>query len=252
MALFASALAISAAAAAGGVASLDLCADEYLLLLAKRGEIASVSRLAHDPLDSPLWRRARGIRANDGSVGGVIAMRPRLLLAVGGGRRSTEALARRLGMAVLALPYPASIADVETNMARVAAALGEPGRTRPWRERLERLRQAPRGAVDAIWLTGGGLSLAPGSLGAEWMRLAGYRQRALAGGRASLEQLAIRPPRVLLLSDYRHQQESLGQRWLGHPLLRKAATRTILTDGRPWTCAGPLMPFEIERLRGKR
>ena len=41
-----------AASSALRVASLDLCADEYLLLLARPAEVASVSRLAHDPADS--------------------------------------------------------------------------------------------------------------------------------------------------------------------------------------------------------
>ena len=40
---------LSAVSAALRVASLDLCADEYLLLLARPSEIASVSRLSHDP-----------------------------------------------------------------------------------------------------------------------------------------------------------------------------------------------------------
>jgi iron complex transport system substrate-binding protein len=44
----------------------------------------------------------------------------------------------------------------------------------------------------------------------------------------------------------------MGQRWLDHPMVRKARSRTISTDGRPWTCAGPLMLDEIERLRGLR
>jgi hypothetical protein len=46
------------------VASLDLCADEYLLLLARPGAIASVSRVAQDPADSVLWRQARRYPAN--------------------------------------------------------------------------------------------------------------------------------------------------------------------------------------------
>jgi iron complex transport system substrate-binding protein len=62
--------------------------------------------------------------------------------------------------------------------------------------------------------------------------------------------LAVSPPKVLLRSTYRRAQPSLGQRWLDHPLARKSRARTIETDGRPWTCAGPLMVFEVERLRG--
>jgi iron complex transport system substrate-binding protein len=84
------------------------------------------------------------------------------------------------------------------------------------------------------------------------MALAGLRQRALPGGRATLETLATRPPQVLLRSTYRRGQQSLGQRWLDHPLIRRTTARAIDSDGRPWTCAGPLMLSEIERLRGLR
>ena len=47
-----------AASAAARVASLNLCTDEYLLLLARPGEVVSVSYLSQDPLESPLWRKA--------------------------------------------------------------------------------------------------------------------------------------------------------------------------------------------------
>lgn len=249
MAAFASSLAISAAAGVR-VASLDLCADEYLLLLARPGQIASVSRVSQDPADSPLWRSARGFRANDGSIERLIGARPTLLLSSGGGGGKGRALiAARLGLRTLALPYPASPADVATNMRRVAAALGDPHRADAWEARLARLLRAVPAGRDAVFLAGNGASLGPASLGSQWMRLAGFRQRALAGGRLTLEQLAMRPPEVLLMSDYRRSQASLGARWLDHPLVRRAASRRVTTDGRPWTCAGPLMLAEVERLR---
>ena len=100
-----------------------------------------------------------------------------------------------------------------------------------------------------IWMGGGGLTLSPGGLGAQWLSLAGMRQRALAGGRATLETLVRTPPKLLVQSDYRSGQLSQGQRWLGHPLLRALRSRRVATDGRRWTCAGPLMIEEIERLR---
>jgi iron complex transport system substrate-binding protein len=55
---------------------------------------------------------------------------------------------------------------------------------------------------------------------------------------------------LLLRSDYRAGQYSNGQRWLSHPAARLAAhVRTLPTDGRRWTCMGPLLIDEIERLR---
>ncbi|MEO5578163.1 MAG: hypothetical protein ABIR25_03810, partial [Sphingomicrobium sp.] len=94
------------------IASLNLCTDEYLLLLARPGEIASVTRLVQDPAESPLWRQARAFPANRGAIEQVIGMRPTLLLTMGGRGRSTGMLARRMGIKAIDLPYPASIADV--------------------------------------------------------------------------------------------------------------------------------------------
>lgn len=249
MAVFASLLAASAALR---IASLDLCADEYLLLLAHPHEIASVSRLAHDPEDNVLWRAARPYPANDGTIEDVIGHRPSLLITTRGGGRATGVIATRLDVRVLALPYPTSISDVESAMIRVARALGDVHRADGWRRRLARLTTTRPRPLDAIFLSGGGNSVAPGSPSAEWMALAGFRQRALPGGRATLETLVARPPAVLLRSTYRRGQQSLGQRWLDHPLVRHTAARAIDTDGRPWTCAGPLMLGEIERLRSIR
>ncbi len=82
------------------------------------------------------------------------------------------------------------------------------------------------------------------------MGLAGLRQRALTGDRVSLEQLLVKPPALLLRSDYRSGQYSNEQRWLSHPLARNTRrSRSLVTDGRLWTCKGPLMIAEIERLR---
>ena len=232
------------------VASLDLCADEYLLLLARPAEIASVSRLSHDPADSPLWRSARRFPAHGGGLEQVLRDGPTLLLSTGGGGRGTAAIADKAGIRVLTLPYPQAIGDVDAAIVRVARALGDPARANGWRRRLARLRAAPVPQRDSIFLGGSGMSVSAGSLAAQWMALGGFRQRALPGGRATLELLATRPPAVLLRSTYRAGQMSLGQRWLGHPLARRSPAQAIATDGRVWTCAGPLMLGEIERLRG--
>jgi iron complex transport system substrate-binding protein len=64
-----------------------------------------------------------------------------------------------------------------------------------------------------------------------------------------LEELLMRPPRLLLRSDYRQGQYSGEQRWLRHPLARSARSRSIATDGRRWTCMGPSLIGEILRLR---
>lgn len=232
------------------VASLNLCTDEYLMLLAKPEEIASVSRLSQDRAESPLWRSASAYPSNRGSFEQIIGTRPTLVLTMGGGGRSTGLLARRMGIRTINLPYPTSIAEVAGNMRRVAAALGDKRRAEPWLARLKALRKgAPTRPRDTIFVSGGGDSMSPGSPAAQWLGLAGLKQRQLPGGSASLETLLVAPPAVLVRSDYRRGQMSRGMRWFDHPIVRRLAPRTVTTDGRAWTCAGPLMPDEVERLR---
>ena len=241
-----------AASAALRAASLDLCSDEYLLLLARPGEIASLSRLAHDPADNVLWRRARGVPANRGRIEDLIGTSATVLVTMGGGAKSSGAIARKLGLESIVLPYPMTISAVEANMVRVAHALGDQRRADGWRATLARLRASPPPTSDSIFLSSGGQSVGTTSVSAQWMRLSGFAQRVLPGGRATLETLLTSPPARLLRSDYRHAQVSLGQRWLDHPAVQRLASRTTFTDGRPWTCAGPAMLGEIARLRGQR
>ena len=248
MPAFASLLAASAAAR---VASLNLCTDEYLLLLAQPEQIVSLSYLSRDPLESPLWRQARHYPGNRGSIEDVLARHPTLVMTMGGvGGRSTALLAGRLHIQTLSLPYATDLDGVARNIQRVAAAVGHPEHAMPWLSRLRALqRSAFAHGVDAIWISGHGDTLAPESLGAQWMRLAGLRQRPLAGGKVTLETLLTTPPKILIKSDYRSGQMSGGARWLRHPIVRSAGTRQLIADGRPWTCLGPLMIPEIERLR---
>jgi iron complex transport system substrate-binding protein len=242
-------LAAPAEAAPRRVASLNLCTDELLLILGDPRQIVSVTHLGQNPAETPLWREARRYRRNDGSLVSVTGLRPDLVLTMGGGARDRIRIAGRLGIRVLDLPYPSRLGDIEQAVLRVAEALGVAPKGQAIVARIAALRRsAPPNPVDAIWLSGGGRTVSPIGAEAEWMRLAGLRQRTMKGDRVSLEQLLARPPAILLRSDYRSGQYSREQRWLRHPLVARAG-RTIATDGRPWTCMGPLMIGEVERLR---
>jgi iron complex transport system substrate-binding protein len=233
------------------VASLNLCTDELLLLLAEPRQIVSVSYLSQLPEESPLWAKARGYPRNDGSLLSVGGLKPDLVLIMGGAGRDRATLAARIGAKVLDLPFPAGLADVEASTIKVAAALGREPRGRAVVAAIERVRRsAPARRLDAIYLSGGGRSVSATGTAAQWMAAAGLRQRALPGDRVELETLLVRPPAVLLRSVYRAGQYSAQQRWLSHPLAaRVRGGRTLSTDGRLWTCMGPLLAPEILRLR---
>lgn len=232
------------------VASLNLCTDELLLLLADPGQIASVTHLVGQADESPLWKQARASLVNDGTLAGVAVIRPDLVLTMGGAG-DRLALAERLGARVLDLPFPNNLDDVTAAIRSVAAALGRPERGEALAGRVAQLRRtAPGALVDTLWIGGGGRTVAAEGLEAQWMALAGYRQRQIAGNQLQLETLLSEPPQVLLRSDYRHRQYSRSQAWLTHPLAAaRPASHSVLTDGRRWTCMGPLLIDEIDRLR---
>ena len=259
MRAFASLLAISLALATPAeasprrVASLNLCTDELLLALAAPEQIVSVTHLAQDPAETPLWQQARRYPRNDGSLLSVASMRPDLVVTMGGGARDRLRIAGRLGIATVDLPFAQSLADVEQGIRRLAGALGRAEAGETLLRRIAALKAgSPPSQIDTIWLGGGGRSVSAQGLEAQWMALAGMRQRPLQGDRVSLETLIARPPTILLRSDYREGQYSGAQRWLSHPVARRArGSRTLATDGRRWTCMGPLLIDEIERLRGE-
>lgn len=254
---FASAISLAlcgaAEAAPARVASLNLCTDELVLLLAAPEQIVSVTHLAQQEAETPLWRRARRYRRNDGSLLSVTPLRPDLVVTMGGGARDRLRITDRLGIRTLDLPFARSFGDIGESVKAVSLALGRPARGAVLLRRMQALiRTRPTDGQDTIWLGGGGRTVAAEGLEAQWMSLAGLNQRPLRGDRVSLETLIARPPSILLRSDYRQGQYSNAQRWLAHPAANRVrGTRTIPTDGRRWTCMGPLLIDEIVWLRAE-
>ena len=248
------ALAGSAEAAPRRVASLNLCTDELLLALAAPEQIVSVTHLAQNPAETLLWKEARRHSRNDGSLLSVVGKKPDLVLTMGGGARDRIGIAERLGIRVIDFPYPQNLVDVEKAVRSVAEALGRPAQGRQILSQIAALKRSrPPRTIDTIWLGGGGRSIPAEGLAADWMRLAGMEQRTLRGDRVSLELLLTSPPSILLRSDYRAGQYSGEQRWLSHPLARRVrGARTIATDGRAWTCMGPLLAAQVEGLKAAR
>lgn len=232
------------------VASLNLCTDEYALLLAVPEQIVSLTHLSQQRREFPWWRSARLYPANDGSIASVAAMRPDILLSMGGLARDHQRLADVLGAELIVLPYPQMIADIDDATVRIASALGQPARGERLRRQLRRLiTAAPRQRSPGLFLSGGGQGFAEASLGDQWLGLAGIVQPQGYGGQTSAEQLLRAPPRRVIRSDYRSGQTSRGAHWIGYRILRQLGTPQLRTDGRRWTCAGPALIPEIRQLR---
>lgn len=246
------ALAFPAEATPRRVASLDLCTDELVLLLAAPGQLISVSRVGGDPQDNVLAARTKGLHLNDGSIVSVAGLSSDLVVTMGGGGRDRKRLARALGSQLVNVPPPQRIEDVRDNVRLVATALGRDQAGEAlirWMDGA--LGSVPKNQKDAILLGGNGASVPADGLAAEWLSHAGLSQRALPGDRAEIADVLAEPPQILVTSSYRSNQVSLGQMWLKHPALRRlpATTRRVSIDGRAWTCLGPLVAQGVTNLR---
>lgn len=238
---------VAVAANPARIVSLNLCTDEYLLLTAQRRQISSISRLGADPQETPLAGRARGLATNSGRLGDVIGQSPDLVLTMGEAPQDA-ALARRLGVRLVALPYPQSPADVAAQVRQVAALVGHVAAGDAFAAEVAALQHGvPAAPTDALMVGGGGLAPAMDGLAAAWLRLAGFRQRQ--SGPVAMEALLADPPPVLLVGRYRPGQVSQPQAWAQHPALARLPSRRITVDGRAFLCGGAAMPAEIRRLQ---
>ncbi|WP_260484143.1 ABC transporter substrate-binding protein [Sphingomicrobium flavum] len=237
---------LSLAAAAPTFASLDLCADEYLLLLADRDQVASVSFLGKDEQETVLAARAQGLPANDGRIEGLIRTRPDVLLTSRPLAQAQRSMATRLGMRVVELPYAGHPAAVAQNVRSVGQMLGQQEKAKDWASRFNQLRTADRKSRKMLWI--GSTSTALGDGGAAWLELAAIRVEQPRASLSRIEQVAA-SSLPLLVSNYRTDQYSRNAAWRDHPIVRQRMAGRIEVDGRPFTCAGPLMLDVVEGLR---
>lgn len=239
----------SLALGSGGIASLDQCADEYLLMLAPRERIASVSFLAASDGDNALSERAKGLPTNRGTLESLLASDAKILLTTRPLGWLDEKLAARLGMRVVMLETGKPDA-VERSVKTVSNLAGAPERGAAWQRKLDALRRsAPQRRTRALWLGVGGVGVSRDGPTAAWLTFAGIDAVAAAPGLSRVEQVVSSNAPVILRSRYDADNYSRAGDYLDHPLVSSAGSHRIDVDGRRFTCSGPLMLDEVARIK---
>jgi iron complex transport system substrate-binding protein len=240
------------------IVSLNLCADQLLVLLVERDRIAAVTRLASDPHSSASVEAVAGLPTVGGSAEEVLALEPDLVLGGTYTARPAVGLLRRLGVPVVEIPPETSFADIRRNIEAVGAAVGEPERAAAlvaaFDAELAALRAEAgegRGVFADVqvngWVSGGG------TLTADVVHAAGYETLGEALGydgarQVSLEQMLVSSPEALALADAWDRTPALAGERLRHPALaRLMETRAVAQVPEPlWACGGP---FTLEAVR---
>ena len=261
-ALLAVSVAVSAAAAKPQrVASLYLCADELVLQLADSRNIASVTFLSRDPLNSNVADLAASVPINRGLAEEVLAQRPDVAIASAYDARPAVAMLKRAGVPVVNLGAPPrNLDEIRRDIRAVADAVGEPGNGERMIAgidvRLAALPPPPRGRkLSAIVLNPNGFTIGADSLVDEIFARAGIDNLAARAGvdnygRLPLETIVRSGADIAILNADRDGPPSLATEFLRHPALAglDERTRLVVLPSRLWTCGGPAVVEAIERL----
>jgi iron complex transport system substrate-binding protein len=252
------------AAALPRVASTSMCADEYVLLLADRTQIASLSREAHSPL-SVYADRAGDLKQNHRDVEEMVQDRVDLVVDDGGDRRFSSALGL-LGIKTVGLaPRTAyTVEDIESTVESVADAVGHHDRAAAINADIGArvaalIADAPppeRRPIIAYFRPDGG------GAGSETfvdtaLSLAGFRNlQALSGQRGwqrmSMEDVIQTPPQAFVISFFDTRRNSLSAVRGRNPLLGRFDAPVINAPGKLWICLSPSLITAAESLRSER
>jgi iron complex transport system substrate-binding protein len=191
------------AGAAPRVASLDQCADQYVLALSPREAIVGLSYRSQGG-DSYLAPLASGLPKRRDTLESLLAVQPQLVVRYWGG---DARLTRRLqahGAQVLTIGEAHDFAGIRANIRKVALAMGRAqvgeAQIADMDLKLKAAGASPSHRVVA-YLTPGGATAGPGTLVDAILNAAGLdNQERRPGYRVlSLERLALSPPSRLVL-----------------------------------------------------
>lgn len=239
------------------VASLDYCADQFVLKLVEPARIAAVSKDA-DREFSYMRDSAAGHKKIRPSAEEVLAVDPDLIVRSYGGGPNARQFYESIGLTVIQIGYATTIEDVRGEVERVGGLLGRAAEAesvvRDMDQRLARLtRQAQDVETSILYVTPGGVTTGPGTLVHMLIVAAGLKNFEQSPGWHSLplEKLAFDQPELLATAFYNdrinHENFWSAAR---HPIIRKqlSATRTIALEGATTSCGGWFLVDAVEQL----
>lgn len=214
------------------VLSADYCADQFLLALADKEQIAAVSTDA-DKDFSYLRNRTAGIKQARPDAEAVIANNADLVLRFWGG---DEKRLKRTGAKVLTLAYATDFDDIRQNIAAAANALGQTERgtalIADMDSRIASLAENRRETPRAVYVTPGGVTAGKQTMIDAIFTAAGIRNAVADAGHSywpaySAEDLLSHPPQLVVTGFFeanseRHNNWSAAR----HPAFRRAFART--------------------------
>lgn len=209
------------------IVSLDYCADQFVLALADRDQIAALS-VGSRRDDSYFRARAQGIRQTRDTLEEVLAQRPDLVIRSWGGPWDSEQVYARFHVPVLQVGDTPDFPSARADLLDAARALGHPDRgaliASDLDTRLARL-SSHRTNARVMYLSAGGAVAGSGTMVDAIISAAGGRNvRTEASWQMlPLERMVQTPPALIALGFFETGREQVNA-WSPshHPALRRA------------------------------
>lgn len=227
------------------IVSLNLCADQLVLALADRAQIAGLTRNAADPQLSAAADAVRALPVLRGSAEEMMAIDPDLVIGMPARRSPAIAVLKSRKYPALDIKSPNSYPAILASIREVADAVGHPERGEALIARMNRdLADLPKagGLRVAAYYQRRGYMTGTGTLIDDLMTRAGLVNLAGKLGKPSLSQMSLEEmaaarPDFLIVDTATDKVVDQGTEMMHHPVL----------DGIPrigipqaWTvCGGP-------------
>lgn len=247
------------------VASLNLCLDQQVLMLADVQNLATVTWLAADPFASGMAARAAQVpQRNRGYAEEILPLRPDLIVAGAYTTPFTVRMLRRAGYNVDVLDAPADLDGVRQQVRIMGDLLREQERATALIAAFDATlaAAAPRPGettARAAIFQPGGFTAGAGAFEDSLLRAAGYTNIASEAGIGmygylSLEQLMLLDADFVVSPEYLPGRPSMGEQVLHHPALLRASVRSRLVEipSRLWNCPGPMNADAVRLLAEAR
>lgn len=245
------------------IVSINLCADELLLLLTDPDQISALTHLSHDEGASYFQTKALPYPTTTGLAEDVLPFKPDLVIAGEFGSMQTVSLLKKLGIRVEILPLANNMQQVFSNIELIAKLTGHPERgaeiVQALQARLAKLPSTAANAPLAAVYDPNGYTVGPESLRGQSITLAGWRNAGeLAGvrdyGSLDLETMVRLQPDALIDSPYTLNTYSRAEALAQHPALRGVHLNPhiISVPSNMTICDGPWIIETIETLQRER
>jgi len=237
------------------IVSLDYCADQYVLGLADRSQIAALSPDA-DADFSSLASEAAGLAQVRPQAEEVLSQRPDLVVRSWGGDARALALFERLGIEVHQIGFVADFDDVRRETRSAAAAFGRERRSEALLAQMDAMLAGaePSANITALYVTPGGVTAGQGTFIHALFTASGLSNAA--GDRTGwtslpLEEIVTQTPGILV-TGFADSATDRVDRWSAsrHPVMRRAlgARPSFALDTGVIACTTWLAGAEVARL----